>query len=355
MAFLITACQEYYEPKIDDLSGTLVVESMLTNQKEIFIVKLSRSVAFNKKTRFTGEENAEVFLWSVNGESHQLKESFNQSQKGYYYSIDSIEAKPGQSYYLHIITSKGDEYESEVEEMMPPCGIEAIELKDTFELDINYDSWGLPFINNNEGINISVLPTTPERPDVGFLYQWSSLVNYYVISSDMMHYWVYYCWFKKEAVNLYVYDFFDHESGYSMTLDLLHFFSYNNNLSALPIDSTRFRPLIKEVSTTSFYYYLKQYTITKAGVGFWESLKAQSEASGKLFDPLEEQLPTNIYCRNNSTKKVIGYFNTASYAEKIVLVKIGNNKIYNFKNVEFFPVPVEDENCLLNNKTEFWY
>ena len=348
---LLLGCEDYYEPDIENISGALVVEAMLTDQKDILTVKLSRTTSYNEATYYDGESNAEVFLLSTNGESY----TFYQSTTGYYKSEDSITAQTGEFYYLHIITEDGDEYMSEVEEMMPPCTIDTIQLTDSTELDVEYDSWGDPYTTEIDGIYISVLPSTPERSDVGFLYQWRSLINYYVYSDSGLVYFDYYCWLKKSSSTLYVYDYNEEETGYSLILDNLHFLSYDDDLSALPIDSSRFSGTIESIYTSSFYYHLKQYTVTESGAEFWKSVKAQSEASGKLFDPVEEEISTNIYCTSDTSKSVYGYFNTASYSDKIILVKLSSSNIYSIKTTDDYPVPTKTEDCLLNELTEFWY
>ena len=359
---LIVGCQEYYEPKIDHKSGNLVVEAMLTDRKDIFTVKLSRTIAHNQSLKYSWEKNAEVFVLSVNGESY----NFEENSEGTYKSVDSIEAKTGEAYYLHIITNDGNEYMSEVEEMVEPCNIDKIQITDTTTVEVTYDAWQDTHTTNVKGINISVMPSTPTQPDVGFLYQWNSLINYEVISTDKMYMYYYYCWFKLKSSHYQVYNYNNKESGYSLGSDKLDFYSYYGDLSPQPIDSSRFIPDVKKIYTSSFYYLLRQYTITLAGASFWKSVKAQSEVTGKLFDPVEEQIPTNIYCITDTTKEAFGFFNTAAYTAKILLVRIVADSLlfkknipdyypYEIKEVNVFPVPEKAEDCLLNEVTEFWY
>jgi len=134
----------------------------------------------------------------------------------------------------------------------------------------------------------------------------------------------------------------------------IHFLSYYS-LGALPIDSSRFELPLDEVGTSSIYYKLNQFTITKEGSKFWRSVKSQSEASGKLFDPIEDQIYGNIHCVSDSSIIAFGYFNTASYSDKVIAVKLGVNKIDAVKVVDFMPIPVSDEDCFLGGKPEFWF
>ena len=343
-------CEEYYQPDIEDTSGTLVVEAMLTDQKSKMTVKLSRSINFNETNHFEGEQNAQVFLHAINGETY----TFHRIEIGYYESDNIIEAQTGENYYLQIITKDNEEYRSEIEEMMPPDSIKDIQVMDSTQLLVTYDTYGAPIASEAEGIYISVLPEIPTRNDVGFLYQWSTLINYYVGSEAGMETYNYYCWFKRNSSSLYVYDYNEQNTGYSLILDKLHFLSYNY-LSPLPIDSSRFEGDVTYIYTSSFYYYLKQYTITSAGAEFWKSVKTQSETSGKLFDPVEEKISSNIYCVSDTTKEAFGFFNTASCTDKLVRVKMGVGKIYNVEVVNYFSNPAASEDCLENEKTEFWY
>ena len=348
--FTLWGCEDYYVPELDLMPNSLVVEAMLTDKAEPMTVKLSRTIPFNNNTFFQGERKAKVKLKSNSGESYD----FYEYKSGNYISNDTIRAVAGEGYYVVIETSDGEIYQSDVEVMMDHCEINDVQFADTLYKEINYDYWGDPLVKTFDGIEISVLPETPSNSEVGYLYKWNSLINYLVFSTEGMLEYNYYCWKKKNSYVIYVYDYNEKDQGNKLILDNLHFMSYYS-IYPRGLDSADFKGTIQQSYASSFYYYLEQFTITKRGTDFWKSVKKQSEASGKLFDPLNEEIESNIHCITNPDLKCFGVFNTASYSNRIVLIDIGVRKVLNYFDVETFPVPKKDEDCILNEYTDFWY
>lgn len=350
LTLMLTACEDTYIPEIQSTANSLVIEAILTDKHEVMKLKLSRTVPFDGRSFFNGERDASVKLLSTNGETYR----FYQASSGIYHSNDTIRPAAGVGYYLEINTKDGELYRTEVETMLPPNNIEKVMFEDSIYHDVNYDYWGEPFVTDFDGIYISVLPQQPSNLQTGYLYKWKSLVNYYVYSVEAMMEYSYYCWKNLQSNTVYVYDYDDHLQGNTLKLDNIHFLSYFN-IYPSSIDSSRFKGTVRQAYASSFYYYIEQYTISKQGAAFWQSVKNQSEATGKLFDPVEENIGTNLYCVSNPSLNCYGYFNTASYAERIIVVDIDVRKINRFFTVETFPVPKKMEDCLQGQATDFWY
>ena len=226
--------------------------------------------------------------------------------------------------------------------------LDSIYLSDSIFKEVNYDYWGDPIVKDYNGIDISVKPKTTEE-GVGFIYKWNALVNYFVETSNNN----YYCWKVMSPNAVYVYDYAKDDYTNELPLGDVHFLSYQR-LSPLPIDTSRFKGTISDAYSSSFYYHLSQYAITRDGTKFWRSVKNQSEASGKLFDPVEEQIVGNIYCVSDSSKIAFGYFNTSSFSEKFITVKLTTNSFTDVKTVNIIPVTQSDEDCY-SQQPDFWY
>ena len=349
---LITwSCEDYYVPELEKYPDALVVDGILTDQSDYTTIRLTRSANFDEPSSFVGEKGAIVTIESDNGESYSTKEI----SRGFYQTVDQIKTSVGVGYWLKIITSDGTEYRSNVEKMPSPNPVDSIYLTDTVFRDVDYDFWGDPIVQDYDGITFSVIPHTPDTDDVGFLYKWDALSNYYVVAEEGPMTLNYYCWKVKNSTQIYVYDLSPEDDNLvELPLSDIHFLSYHS-LGPLPIDSSRFALPIDNLGTSSLYYKLKQFTITKEGSKFWRSVKSQSEASGKLFDPIEDQIYGNIYCVSDSSKVVFGYFNAASYSDKVIAVSLGSNKINSSKVVDLIPIPTSDEDCFLGGKPDFWF
>jgi hypothetical protein len=360
-SLLIWGCEDYYVPELQSVEQALVVECQLTNLNEFVTIRLGRTVPFDKRSYFFAERHATVTLRSVSGEEFATKEVLN----GVYQTIEKVAPRVGEGYFLKMITKDGLEYQSRVEEMMPPTDIANIQLADTIVREVSMDYWGDPYVNNFPGVQISVLPEKPLREDVGFIYKWNALVNYYVLCGAPPMEYSFYCWKNMVSSLVYNYDFNDDETGNQLILDDVNFLSYYA-LSPQPIDSSRFFvknqqtkkneivPIAKNYST-GFYYRLRQYTVTNSGAEFWKGVKKQSEATGKLFDPVEEQLSTNIFCVTDPSVPAFGFFNTAAVVEKILKIDLTTKGFENVSQIDIMPVTEMEEDCLLFEKPDFWF
>jgi hypothetical protein len=344
------SCESYYVPEMDQLPSAIVVEGMLTDQNDYTTIKITRSNSFDDVSYYFGEKGATVTIESESGKSYPTREI----SIGNYQTKEPVQTTVGERYYLKIETSDGEKYRSNYEKMLPSTPIDSIYLTDSTFMDISYNDLGDPIVKDYRGITFSIVPHEPAEAEVGFLYKWNALVNYYVSSSSPSRDFFYYCWKQMSPDQIYVYDYVHDDYINELPLGDLHSLSFHK-LSPLPIDSSRFIPTIKDVYSTSFYYHLRQYTITKDGSKFWRSVKNQSEASGKLFDPVEEQIVGNIHCVSDSTKLAFGFFNTASFSHKIIWVKLLYEKHGSVKSVDIMPIAPSVNDCMLDERPDFWY
>lgn len=353
---ILANCEDYYEPEIEQYPNALVVEGILTDQGEHAQVKLTRSAGFNEHSYFASEQGAKVTIESLSNEKWGTTEIRN----GLYETNSPVNTREGEHYFVKIVTADGEEYRSEVEKMVPHTTIDSIYLTDSLFKDVQYNYWGEPVVRNFEGINFSIIPSVKPGSKVGFLYKWNALLNYYIYSTEMAATFSYYCWKEFRSNLIYVYDYGQDDRIKELPMGDLHFLSYYT-LSPEPIDTSLYEGTISLAYSTSFYYHLKQYTITEKGAGFWRSVKNQTEASGKLFDPIEEQIIGNIYCVTDSSKVAFGYFNTASFSDRVIKVTLVTEPFSGVRTIDVMPdAPNQDFNCgvgedYYNVKPDFWF
>jgi len=347
----LSGCETYYVPDIDDVSGVLVVEGMLTDQNDFTQIKLTRSVSFNKQSYYYPEHKATVSIESESGLSYPASETGS----GVYKTKDPVPTEVGEGYYVRIVTSAGDEYRSETEKMMSHTPIDSIYLSDSIFRDVSYDYWGNPVVSDYGGITFSIIPHENPGEEVGYLYKWNALVNYYVRAFKDGTDFNYYCWKQLSSDQIYVYEYVKDDYINELPISDIHSLSFQR-LSPLPIDSSRFEAPIAEVYSTSFYYHLRQYAISKDASKFWRTVKNQSEATGKLFDAVEERIEGNIYCFSDSSKVAYGCFNAASFTDKVIGVQIVGNSHQGVKTFSMMPdSPKEEEDCYEWVSPDFWY
>ena len=349
LSISLWACQEVYTPDIENKSGALVVEGMLLDTDEQLKVKISRTVSFNDATIFEGESNAIVQLRSDNNQQWNLFEI----NAGYYQTWQDVKTQAGIGYYLYIQTTDGEEYTSDVEIMPDYNEIANVTFKDTINEEVNYNSYGQPFVKSYDGISFSVMPGFTTA-NVGYLYRWSLLINTTVLVKNGYMFYNYYCWRTLNSKDIYVYDYNNAESGNELALDDLLFMSYYSMLLLGGAES-EIKGQIDHIETSGLYYLIRQYTTTKQGSEFWKGIQKQSEANGKLFDPLEEEIITNMCCTSNPDIECYGYFNTASYSQRIIGAYIWSREIVTYGDVDTFPSPEKTPACIMDNKPDFWF
>ncbi|MBN1925584.1 MAG: DUF4249 domain-containing protein [Prolixibacteraceae bacterium] len=356
IAVLLTNCEDIYEPDIEEYPNALVVECILTDQNEYTQVKLTRSAGFKEHSYFANEKGAVVSIESESGEKWET----TMLRAGYYETNEPVATREGEGYFVKIITADGEEYRSEVEVMVPYCPIDSIYLTDTLMKDVMLSYWGEPVVKYYGGITFSVKPIVKPEANVGFLYKWNALVNQYIYTADPPTEFHYYCWEELYSNKIYVYDYGQEDHINELPMGDLHFLS-DYAMSPLPIDSSLYEGTVFMEYSTGLYYHLRQFSITEKGARFWRSVKKQTEASGKLFDPVEEQIIGNIYCVSDSSKVAFGYFNTASFSDKVVKVTLVTEPFSAVQSIDVMPVPPDqDFKCgvgenYFNVKPDFWF
>ena len=112
-------------------------------------------------------------------------------------------------------------------------------------------------------------------------------------------------------------------------------------------------------STTQNFYgwimVLDQYGITKESYDFYAALNKQFTAAGNLFDPILAQIPSNIQCKTDKTKKVVGFFNVNSYRQYRYFIGAGSalgGTVVQRKITRYPDIP--DSGYLIDEHPSFW-
>ncbi|HPR31560.1 MAG TPA: DUF4249 domain-containing protein [Prolixibacteraceae bacterium] len=349
VAFLLSGgCQDPFLPPVDKEANALVVEALLTDVPQKLSVRLSRTSSFLGKDYGLPENNAGIALHTLEGDCY----SFRFLGNGFYESKQIVAVQPNTTCILTISTENGESYASDYEIMPRPVSLYPLEMIDTVYTQIYYDDEGNGHPQDYPGILFRIRPHVPEQEGSGFIYDWKVLTNYNIETNGLAKK-NYFCWefIHSQEINIYPYSHSGRDNR-MLPSDLV-FLSYYS-LSPLPIDSSRFQGGIGSLFTESFYFHVTQYSMNQKASRFWTGLKKQSEATGKLFDPVEEQLVSNILCTSDSTKKAYGYFTVASVSNLTYTVKIGTETLFRIQEAYNFPEGWTVEDCLVEELPWFW-
>jgi hypothetical protein len=297
---LFGACKDKYMPNIKyPLTGFLVVEGYINSGKDSTMIYLSRTSGLDSIQIFP-ESGAQVEVQSEQGASYPLNE-----QKAGKYAVGQLPVDPAQKYRLHIKTSNGKEYLSDLSEVKISPAIDSISWKtgtdlvtiyvsthDDQEKSIYYqwnfdETWqySSPYISN-----FIYDPTAPNHDSLGLLPRTDGAVYNT-------------CWLNNQSDNINI------GSTLSLNADVIHEFP----LQTISYDG----------SNRLVYRYsilVKQTVLSKDGYEWKQKLKKNTEELGSIFDAQPSETGGNVHCLSDPTEQVIGFIGCSSQTEKRIFI-----------------------------------
>jgi hypothetical protein len=319
-------CTEIYNPDITSSTEALVVEGLITNDSGPYTVKLSIAKVLNfdsvDATTYT-EKGATVTITDNQNRTYKLTES----TAGTYVTSKTFKAEIGNTYKLHIKTKKGNTFESNSEKLLPPQTYDSIRGLSTYEDYVNSDNTvesiagadiRMDFFNSYSSSDS--VPACRFYPFIALQYRYSSWDKNELTDEVIGYYhWVNFGWatYKLNSIENITSEKIPSSSPTikNHSICFVPFFAYNY-------------ALYLGTSSVSYVYYLKvhQYTMNHDSYLFYSSAINQLSASGKIFDPINSQLYTNMKCTNNSSKIVVGLFEVSSVKKHAFVITLKDSR-----------------------------
>src|SRR5208283_4737389 len=115
-------CTEKYNPTVSTVTDVIVVQGLVTNSKEPYIVKISKATPYDSGVNQALLQAKSVSIRDNLGNTYPLQ--YNLS---YYYTDSSqFTAVPGRLYTLHVEMPGGDIFESSAQKLLLPASIDSI-------------------------------------------------------------------------------------------------------------------------------------------------------------------------------------------------------------------------------------
>jgi hypothetical protein len=255
--------------------------------------------------------------------------------KGNYTLLSSFKAKIGNSYKLHIETTDGNIYESNVETLLPPQTYDSIRgyyaSQNYMDADKNYNSTDGADIRVDLFTSVSKNVTPPLcrfNTNVTVQYTYEEAVT----DTTTWH-WFYFGW---RVFNVNVNENITDERSVSTSTAIK-----NHSLGFMPFGISGYGIGMPPATIVRYYYVrLNQFTINSDSYNFYKEANTQLASSGKLFDPVTSQLYGNMKCINNPSKIVLGLFDVSSvtHAAFIINPMSSNGKVTLYK-VDYIDIP----------------
>jgi hypothetical protein len=301
----LNACLEAVDIKTTEEKKFLVFEGFISTQPGPHIFKLSKSAkygsifeGFSKK-----EENASIFIKDDLGNQVFLDEL----TPGRYQTPEGYQAEVGRTYTL-VINSKGGQYISAPEKLLPVPQIKRIDAKfkkfpsvnpllfrSGVELYTTFDDpseeQNFMFWNTN---GTYILYTNPELHTIK-----DGLGNPISAPKDCCDR----CFLEEQKADATFYIYDDNQSNGNENTVLAGY---------LPDDGGRF--------DEKYLVRLEQFSLSREAFQFYDLLNEQLSIDGDIFDPPPAGTNGNIINVSDPTQRVIGYFHASDiYVDSIYI------------------------------------
>lgn len=291
------SCVVEFLPVVENNKNYLVVEALVTNQFNSYIIKISRSSKLGSTKINTPVTGCLVYVKNGAG----LQYLFKEKRPGIYQS-DSLVFRgiPGEKYTLHF-TSGLHTYQSIPMEMMPVPPIDSLYA----ELKTNNSS---KTENSISGFQVYV--DTHDPTNKCKYYRWNftetwefRLPYFYETIINRI------CWKTANSSSILI-----------------------NNTSSLSQARVAGFPLTFITSETDrlrvrYSIFARQFSITQDEYSYWDKLQRITQEVGGLYDVVPMSVESNINCIDSPGEKVLGYFSVSSAATKRIFI---NSPLMNF-------------------------
>jgi hypothetical protein len=294
------ACKDKYMPHINQpAAGFLVVEGYINSGNDSTFIFLSRSSGLDSIQIFP-ESAAHVEIQSEQGASFPLIE-----KPGGKYAVGPLTLDPSQRYRVHISTSNGKEYLSDLSgvKITPPI-----------------DS-----VNWKAGpTTVTIYVSTHDDQKKSIYYQWSfeetwqyspPYISNYIYSpkdpaADSTHviprlnardYTT--CWLSDHSSNINL------GSTAKLNADII---------SEFPVQTITYDGSNRLV--TRYSILVKQNALSKDAYEWKQKLQKNTEQLGSIFDAQPSETGGNLHCTTDPTEQVIGFIGCSSQTLKRIFI-----------------------------------
>jgi Domain of unknown function (DUF4249) len=289
------ACKDKYNPEIHlPASGFLVVEGFINTGKGPTTISLSRTVGLDS-TVIVPESGAQVEVQSESGASYALA-----GQAGGKYIIDQLPIDSGQKYRLHIKTSNGKDYLSDLSAVKISPPIDSVNWKAQPDF-------------------LSIYVSTHDDRNLSLYYQWNfeETWQYHSAYTSKLEFnpkdctivarpdndLIYTCWKMNQSTEIFLATTTDLSSDVVYQFPLLNISYYSSNRLV-----SRYSILVKQMVLNKDWYEWKQ------------RLRKNTEQLGSIFDAQPSETGGNIYCTTDASEQVIGFVGCSSISEKRIFI-----------------------------------
>ena len=292
---LLSNCKVPYNPNLKSSeTNALIVEGFIDGAAPVsFKLSRSRKLTAGDTAKAVSELNAKVSI----EDDHQNVFPLIELGNGIYKSNNTLTLNATYQYRLHIISSNGEEYLSD---LVP------------FKSSPPIDSIGWEFKNGG----VQTLLNTHDPNNSTLYYRWSfsetwqfrtPFESYYVYDAGNNTViprteQVFNCWQTDSSTNIYLASTTNLSSDVINQMPLAFMGQHDPKLSVL------------------YSILVTQYALDVTGYNYWLAMQNNTQNVGSIFDPQPNETSGNIHCLTNPSELVVGYVNAGNSSSKRIFI-----------------------------------
>lgn len=289
------ACKSKYMPQINyPATGYLVVEGFINAGNGPTTISLHRTAPLDSISMIP-ETSAQVEVESAQGASFSLSETGNGN-----YSIAQIPIDSSQQYRIHIKTTNGKEYQSELAAVNIAPPIDTVQwTAGSDQVNINVSTHDAT--NKNQYYKWSFDETWLYNAAYFSAYRYTpqGIVPRQIAEADSL----YICWDSSSSTSIYL------ASTENLSSDVVYQY---------PLQTISYYTSNRLVNRYSIL--VKQTVLSKEWYEWEQELKKNTEQLGSIFDAQPSVTGGNLTCISDPTERVIGFIGCTSQTESRIFI-----------------------------------
>jgi len=291
---IFSGCITQFVPETEEDPDLLVVEGLISDQPEVYTIKLSRSMPLGNKIISRPLKGCTVNITDNLGHIFQVRESTTAGT--YLTTPGTFRGIVGRQYTLHINTNNSTVNHYSYQSL--PMELQAVPPIDSLFHEKVIIQERTEFSGAKEGSQVYLNTHDPMgfckfyRWD--FTETWKFRLPYYVPNNV--------CWITNNSNEISI-----------KSMSVLT----QNRISRFPV-----KFISNETDRLSVRYTIlvNQYSLSESEYTYWEKLQSISEEVGSLYDITPSSIPGNIFCIEDPSEQVLGFFSVSGKTSKRIYI-----------------------------------
>lgn len=303
-------CVEEFETDSIKFEQLLVVDGNISDHTGSHQISLSYTTPINTNNNGQYEPASGALVWLEDDLNNKIE--FSEASPGHYISPENFAGTIGRSYALHIQTSEGDKYQSQLQLLSAAPEISRIYHR--FSID-----YGDGEATAHPGAQFFLDVDRTEASSQLFRFEWNDaheVTARYTksLDSEVNPDGSYTIFPFNENVKVCY-----REDSFSNIILASALESTTGELPEVPI---RFTPSYGLDVTSAYSIEATIRAITPEAYSYYRKIKVFNESNGSLFDQQQGAVVGNVFSTSNPKEKVLGYFEVSGAASKRIFMDV---------------------------------